>query len=155
MPTPCISNPYTVLAGYALGGPAIGVSQEEAKEAEKFALSLRNEDPPLLEKFLALYPPRDPRTIVERAEEAEGLLQCIWRGDYEGVFHPQKRGLYTHFKGGTYLCHGEAKLLQGPKEEIAVVYSSSGEDLYVRPLREWVAIVKWPDGKYRPRFVKE
>lgn len=156
MPTPCIPNPYAALASYALGGPIVGASQEEINEAEKFALSLRDKDPPLLEKFLALYPPQNPmrKTTVERSEEAEGLLRCIWRGDYEGVFNP-KAGPYTHFKGETYLCYGKAKLLQGPKEEVAVVYSSKSGDIYVRPLREWIEIVKWPDGKYRPRFAKD
>lgn len=156
MATPFISNPYAVLASYALGGPPLGVSPEETEEAEKFALSLRSKDPPLLEKFLALYPPQNPmrKTTVEQSEEAEGLLRCIWRGDYEGVFNP-KAGPYTHFKGETYLCYGEARLLQGPREEIAVVYSNKKGDVFVRPLREWVEIVKWPDGRYRPRFARE
>jgi hypothetical protein len=156
MATPCIPNPYAALASYALGGPSVGASQEEIQEAEKFALSLQGKDPPLLEKFLALYPPQSPmrKTTVERSEEAEGLLMCIWRGDLKGVLNP-KAGPYTHFKGETYLCYGEAKLLQGPKEEVAVVYSNKKGDTFVRPLREWVEIVKWPDGRYRPRFVKE
>jgi hypothetical protein len=153
--TPCIQNPYAVLASFALGGPVCGASTEEAKEAEKFALSLRDKDPPLLEKFLAFYPTQDSMqdSTVEQCAEVEGLLRCIWRGDYEGVFKP-KAGPYTHFKGGNYLCYGEAKLLQGPKEEVAVVYSSESGTIYVRPLREWVEIVKWPDGKYRPRFAR-
>ena len=124
-------------------------------------MKLRGQDPPLLQKFLGYYPPQSTMRKVTAAqlldissEEAEGLLQCIWRGDYEGVIAP-KAGPFVHFKGTTYFCFGEAKLLQGPKEEIAVVYLNKNGDIFVRPLKEWIEIVKWPDGKYRPRFAKE
>lgn len=144
------------LACYALHRPVGGVSPDEVEEATRFTLKLKAQDPPLLQKFLSFYPPQDTTrwVIADQAEEAEGLLQCLWRGDYEGVLDP-KSGPFVHFKGTTYLCFGEAKLLQGPKEEIAVVYSSKSGEIFVRPLREWVEIVKWPDGKYRPRFMRE
>ena len=156
MPTPCIPNPYVALACYALHRPLGSVSAEEVEEAIGLTLRLKAQDPPLLQKFLAFYSPQDSmwKTTADRIEEAEGLLQCIWRGDYEGVLIP-KSGPFVHFKGTTYLCFGEAKLLQGPKEETAVVYSNKSGNIYVRPLREWIEIVKWPDGKYRPRFAKE
>jgi hypothetical protein len=156
MPTPCIPNPYAALACFALARPLGDISEKDIEEAATFALKIRSSDPPLLKKFLGLYPPQNPmgKSTVDRVEEAEGLLQCIWRGDYDGVHNPEA-GPYVHFKGETYLCYGKALLLQGPKEEPAVVYSNKGGDIFVRPLKEWVEIVKWPDGKYRPRFTKE
>lgn len=156
MPTPCIPNPYAVLACYALCRPLGDVSDKDIEEAATFTLKIRSADPPLLDKFLTFYPPQNPmfKTTVERIDEVEGLLQCVWRGDYEGVLNPSP-GPYVHFKGTSYLCFGRAILLQGPKEEPAVVYSSKEGEIFVRPLKEWVEVVKWADGKYRPRFMKE
>jgi len=144
------------LACYALNRGVGSVSPEEVEEAKKRALKLQAADPPLLQKFLAFYPPQNPKrkVTVGQAMEAEGLLRCIWRGDYDRAMTPQA-GPYTHFKGSVYLCYGAAKLLQGPKEEVAVIYANKEGEMFVRPLREWVEIVKWPNGLYRPRFVEE
>lgn len=155
MATPCIPNPYAALACYALGNRN-RVTDAEIDEARGKALSLRSKDPPLLQKFLDLYPPQDLiRKITDnQTEEAEGLLRCIWRGDYERALTP-KAGPYVHFKGSIYICYGKAKLLQGPEEEVAVIYSNKEGEMFVRPLREWAEIVIWPNGLYRPRFVEE
>lgn len=156
MATPFIANPCAVLAAYSLGRPICEVSLEEIDDAKKKALSLQSVDPPLLQKFLVLYPPQDPlrKVTVDQDEEAEGLLRCIWRGDYERSLAP-KIGPYIHFKGSVYLCYGEAKLLQGPKEEVAMIYSNKEGEMFVRPLQEWIEIVKWPNGLYRPRFIED
>lgn len=156
MPTPCITDPYAALACYALHRPLGDVSAEEIDQAKAIVLRLQSQDPPLLQKFLACYPPQDPmwKTTTDKVEEAEGLLRCIWRGDFERTLNPET-GPYIHFKGTLYLCYGKALLIQGPKEETAVVYSNQKGDIFVRPLREWAEIVRWEDGKYRPRFVRE
>jgi hypothetical protein len=150
MTTPCITDPYKALACYALHRHREDVSSEEVREAENFTLKLKFQGPPLLQKFLAFYPPQDP--MWETPEEIEGLLQCIWRGDFERTLSA-KTGPYTHFKGGLYLCYGKSLLIQGLKEETAVVYSNQEGSIFVRPLREWAEIVKWEDNRYRPRFV--
>jgi hypothetical protein len=162
MATPCIPNPYAALACYALCRPLGDVSVRDIDVARVKARGLRYADPPLLPKFLEQYPAillttaqkQMMKVNASHAEEVEGLLQCIWRGDYEDVFNLES-GPYVHFKGVTYLVYGKALLLQGPKEEPVVVYSSKEGEIFVRPLREWVEVVKWPDGKYRPRFRKE
>jgi Protein of unknown function (DUF1653) len=153
MTTPCISDPYVALACFALTRP---VSEEEVDQTKAVITKLQFEDPPLLQKFLEFYPAQKHIRMVtaSAAAEAEGLLQCIWRGDYADITTPES-GPYVHFKGTTYLCYSKAVLLQGSKEEVVIVYSSKKGELFVRPLREWIEIVKWPDGKYRPRFTKE
>jgi hypothetical protein len=155
MTTYFIANPYEVLARYALGKSS-GISENDVRDAKSFAERVCSEDPPLLEKFLSYYPPQNPmrKVTVDQMEEAGGLLHCIWRGEYDRVLDPEA-GPYVHFKGETYLCYGKALLIQGPKEDPAVVYSNKAGDVFVRPLREWVEIVKWSDGKYRPRYLKE
>ena len=90
------------------------------------------------------------KTTVEVAEQAEKLLLCIWRGEVEEAYAPTP-GPYQHFKGTIYIVQSRALLLQGPKEEWAVVYGNS-EGIFVRPLREWAELVLWSDGEYHPRF---
>lgn len=155
MVTPCISDPYLALACLALAKP-LGISEEEIDQTKAVIRKLQFEDLPLLQKFLEFYPTQKPmRTVTaEAAAEAEGLLQCIWRGDYDNIVTPES-GPYVHFKGTTYLCYSKAVLLQGTKEEAVIVYSNTKGEIFVRPLREWIEIVKWPDEKYRPRFIKE
>jgi hypothetical protein len=153
--TPFIADPYLTLAEYALGTPADLITQAEIQAAEVIARKTCTGDPPFLPKFLSEYPTLDRKDAPEISdEEAEGLLQSLWRGDLNKSMDPHA-GPYTHFKGAVYLCYGQALLLQGTKEEPAVVYSNQAGDVYIRPLREWVEIVKWADGKYRPRFMEE
>ena len=162
MATPCIPDPYAVIACYVLCRPLGDVSVGDIDAVRVKARGLRYADPPLLPKLLEQYPAillstaQKQMKMVQpsQAEEVEGLLQCIWRGDYDDALNPES-GPYVHFKGETYLCFGKATLIQGPKEEPAVVYSHKNGDVFVRPLREWAEIVKWTDGKYRPRFMKE
>lgn len=152
MPTPCISNPYKTLAAYALGKPLGWVSEQEIDQANKAVNEVLDHDPLLLPYFLSHYPKgeRGGNGITEA--EAEGILRCLWRGDYQRAFNIQS-GPHLHFKGSTYLVYGEGILLQGPKEEPAVVYSNIEGKIFIRPLREWTEIVKWPNGEYNPRYI--
>ena len=153
MTTPCVPNPYDVVAAYAIGKPSPWVSREEAEAADAAIRKSCVGDPPFLDRFLAQYPAQEHRN-PQQAIEVEELLQCIWRGEFKEAFNV-KSGPYIHFKGTTYLCFGIGTLIQGPKEEVAVVYSNKEGEVWIRPLDEWVEVVKWPDGKYRPRFMKE
>ena len=153
MATPSISNPYRVLAAYALGRQPGAIDESDIADAEKWAASVCSSDPPLLSKFLSFYSVSPfSKTTAEVAEQAEKLLRCIWRGDLDSAFDPTP-GPYRHFKGDVYTVHSKALLLQGPKEEWAVVYANSG-GAFVRPLREWAELVLWPDGEYHPRFMR-
>jgi len=152
MPTPCISNPYLHLAAYALGKPIGWTSASDIEYAEKVVAEVLDQDPLLLPHFLKKYPncERGGNGITEA--EAEGLLRCLWRGDYQRALKVAS-GPYLHFKGNRYLVYGEGVLLQGPKEEPAVVYANTEGKIFIRPLKEWIEIVKWPDGSYNPRFL--
>jgi len=60
-------------------------------------------------------------------------------------------GIYDHFKGGVYKAN---KVSRFANDELYVDYTSLtyGTD-HGRFLWEWSEVVKWPDGKYRSRFV--
>lgn len=61
------------------------------------------------------------------------------------------QGIYDHFKGGVYKTN---KVSRFANDELYVDYTSLtyGSD-HARFLWEWCEVVKWPDGKYRSRFV--
>jgi hypothetical protein len=153
--TPSIDNPYRILASYALRKPPEVLPDSVIFEARERAKKVCSSDPPLLTKFLSLYTDVEPhlKVTAEDTERAEKLLRCIWRGDMDEAYDPTP-GLYRHFKGTFYTVHSIALLLQGPREEPAVVYGNS-EGTFVRPLREWVELVLWSDGEYHPRFKRQ
>lgn len=155
MATHSISNPYRTLAAYALHKQPGVIPESSILEAEKRAKQVCGSDPPLLTKFLNFYTDVEPHIQVttEDTEMAEKLLRCIWRGEAEEGWKPSP-GSYQHFKGSLYTVYSVALLLQGPKEEKAVVYEST-EGTFVRPLREWAELVLWPDGEYHPRFKRQ
>ena len=155
MATPSIDNPYRILASYALHKSPDVLPDSVILEARERAKQVCRSDPPLLAKFISFYTDVEPHVGVtaEDAERAEKLLRCIWRGDVEEAYDPTP-GQYLHFKGAFYTVKSTALLLQGPKEELAVVYSNS-DGTFVRPLREWVELVLWPDGEYHPRFKRQ
>lgn len=83
---------------------------------------------------------------------------------YESICHPEWRnadnllssrvGIYDHFKGGIYLATGTSLFVSGEKEVEVVEYISlkSGKKC-TRYLWQWNEVVRWPDGKFRSRFV--
>jgi len=153
--TPSIDDPYRILASYALRKPPEVLPSSVIFEARKRAKQVCGYDPPLLDRFLSFYTDVEPHISVtaEDAVRAEKLLRCIWRGDVDEAYDPTP-GTYQHFKGNFYTVQSIAKLLQGPKEELAVVYGND-DGTFVRPLREWVELVLWPDGEYHPRFKRQ
>jgi hypothetical protein len=155
MATPSIDNPYRILAAYALRKQPGVIPEFSILEAKKRAKQVCGSDPPLLQKFLSFYTDVEPHIQVtsEDTDQAEKLLRCIWRGEAEEGWDPSP-GSYQHFKGAIYTVQSIALLLQGPKEERAVVYGNT-EGTFVRPLREWAELVLWPDGEYHPRFKKQ
>jgi hypothetical protein len=63
-------------------------------------------------------------------------------------------GLYRHYKGGLYQLLGVAA--HSETKELMVVYvalyESPGPRMWVRPLKMWTEMVKWPDGDSHMRF---
>lgn len=150
MTEPITSNPYRYL---------ITLSRSDASEGSGIAKLIeeviQKSDPPFLPTFLARTPHYPMIKIAKEVwDKGEKILRMFWRGDYSFEVVP---GPYRHFKGGLYTVEKEGLLLEGPKEEIAVIYSAVGDPskTFIRPLREWVDVMEWPDGEYRPRFKRE
>lgn len=61
-------------------------------------------------------------------------------------------GIWDHFKGGVYLSQSVVRF--AATGEPLVVYVSLGNGtMHGRLARDWNEVVKWPDGKYRSRFI--
>jgi len=152
MSTSFLIDPYRVLAAYALGVPEsqlqggdVLAAQDRAEEAITSSQSPGG----LIHNFLKRYPPIDRGDPLQ----AEKLLRFLLRRDNYSEVSP---GAYRHFKGGLYTVERTALLLQGSREDVAVIYFSLGDPskVFVRPVIEWTHIVQWPDGEYRLRFMR-
>lgn len=64
-------------------------------------------------------------------------------------------GLYRHWKGGLYLVHDGAEVIDENTAILGVVYRNlhTGE-AWRRSVKDFLASVVWPDGVERPRFVR-
>jgi hypothetical protein len=91
-------------------------------------------------------------TLVE-ADLAHGLLICIQTGAYHDSHHPPPLGIYDHFKGGVYLITGYSRWASGNGEPVIEYLSMLFGTKHTRLLDQWIEVVKWPDGRYRSRFI--
>lgn len=94
------------------------------------------------------------------ADLVQGLLDCL------DLYHPysaytdprsiqgsQTGGIYDHFKGGVYLIRGHSLWASGNGEPVVEYLSMLFGTKHTRLVSQWCEVVKWPDGKYRSRFV--
>jgi hypothetical protein len=80
------------------------------------------------------------------------LLDCM-NNDWDENPHRLRLGLYDHFKGGVYLVEGFSSWASGEGEQLVEYISLSNGKRFARFATQWCEIVKWPDGRYRSRFV--
>lgn len=66
-------------------------------------------------------------------------------------------GLYRHFKGRLYVVEGRALDVTGSRSptEMVLYHNRTSGERFVRTYEDFVAVVKWPDGIMRPRFIPE
>jgi hypothetical protein len=85
------------------------------------------------------------------ADIIQGLMDAVAYGRITPSDGSIYLGVYDHFKGGVYKAN---KTSFFANDELYVDYTSLtyGTD-HGRFLWEWSEVVKWPDGKYRSRFV--
>ena len=121
-----------------------------------------------LEKFTEIlakvYPHYFKIGVQDNREELLALLESLFHPEWRNAAPidpnnwPMPLGIYDHFKGGVYKVRGVSTFASGVMDDMAmeevVEYTSltSGKD-FTRFHWEWDELVKWPDGKYRARFV--
>jgi len=95
------------------------------------------------------------KVAPEEEDLVDGLLTCLanpgWWTEPDPHGHLRQHGIYDHFKGGVYRVTKIAMFANG---ELFVDYISmtTGQD-FGRFVSEWCEVVRWPDGRYRSRFV--
>jgi hypothetical protein len=96
---------------------------------------------------------------LHEAELAEGLLECLNPyQSYSPFTAPesvtlQSRGVYDHFKGGVYMIRDFSTWASGNGEKVVEYLSMLFGTKASRLMSQWCEVVRWPDGKYRSRFV--
>jgi hypothetical protein len=111
---------------------------------------------PLVDRFEALMAVKGHALNPNLAPLAGGLLECLNPyQSYEPFTHEDRiqRGIYDHFKGGVYLVTGLSSWASGNGELVVEYLSMLFATPHTRLASQWCEVVKWPDEKYRSRFV--
>jgi hypothetical protein len=95
-----------------------------------------------------------PPPPVKNEEEIRRLLICCAEGwAVDRRTQQVVSGIYDHFKGGVYIVLLPLHKWTGDEGGQVVLYTNLTSEVFARHVDVWTEIVKWPDGKYRPRFV--
>ncbi len=121
---------------------------------------LHPEGSSLVGRFLKLMADANGKTLTaEQADLAEGMLECLNPyQSYEPYSRPESPsfnapGIWDHFKGGVYLKTGHGSWASGSGELTVEYLSMLFGTKHYRLAEHWCEVVRWPDGKYRSRFV--
>ena len=149
MTTECVRDVYQRIAGLALGKPDEEVTETEYNKARTaVGQTIYAEDPDI--EHLLRYFHGVPK---ESIEDMRSLLYCVLRKDLTIVGEKFVHGTYQHFKGGRYVTLVRAKDAISGIWTILYMSLLDGT-IWVRDEIDFSAVVKWPDGKHRSRFVR-
>jgi hypothetical protein len=100
---------------------------------------------------LAIDPESVPLTN-EQEQLVEGLFDCLAHGWVSKAGPGMQHGVWDHFKGGLYLSLGIATDAERDcwQVEYLSLYHATRHH---RRVGSWNEVVKWPDGRYRSRFI--
>jgi hypothetical protein len=82
----------------------------------------------------------------------QDLLQCLWHEDLSFGGEKMTHGVYIHYKGGRYRSIGVAIDAETGGQRVQYVSMGDGV-IYSRLAIEWGQVVRWPDGRFRSRFM--
>lgn len=163
MATPGIRDVHLRLASVFFQVPESEVPLDQRKQAKKLCFEIaslpQTGQDTFLSRFLKASRQAQGHLTDAQAEEVQGLLETLhvmisqpragWISESGPVMH---LGIYDHFKGGVYLA--DLVVRWAEDGDCAVVYVSMlFGTWHARRCSEWAEVVKWPDGKYRSRFV--
>ena len=147
--TASVPNVYRRIAALALNKDDSVVTAADESLAQTVVSQTMYADDPNIDVLLRHFNNVPQKNI----EEIQDLFYCILRKDITEVGPRFKHGTYKHFKGGRYVT-----LLRAQETETSawsLVYMSLFDGItWVRPETDFSALVRWPDGKYRSRFMK-
>ena len=111
-------------------------------------------------RFKQMMMEKNGKTLDPMNEEvAQGMLECLnpYQAyspytDTESVTF-KMRGVYDHFKGGVYLIRDFSSWASGDGELVVEYLSLLFGSKHTRLASQWREVVRWPDGRYRSRFV--
>ena len=97
----------------------------------------------------------DPDSVALTYEQellVEGLFDCLAHDWVSAAGPNMQHGIWDHFKGGLYMSVGTA--IDAERDCCQVEYISLYHATrHHRRAASWNEVVKWPDGRYRSRFV--
>lgn len=120
--------------------------------------NLHPKDSSLVGRFMKLMDEKTGKKLdVEQADLVQGLLECLNPYQaYEPYSNPETMcgfGIYDHFKGGVYKVKGFSSWESGNREKVVEYDSMIYGTPHTRLATQWCEVTRWPDGKYRSRFV--
>lgn len=164
MATPGIRDPHRRLASYFLAIPEDQISVEQRRQVKEVVFDILAKALEEGKDVNSLASEFEARTNVgvdftpETLSEINGLLEMLQFGiskthgwlSEAGAHMPL--GIYDHFKGGIYMADRIQTCTSNNELEVSYFSCVSGR-WFGRHCWEWNEVVKWPDGKYRSRFV--
>ncbi len=150
------------IAGLMTGVPDGQVSSYEGDIARQCAngVSHTPQYPPFRGLCESTYGAALPSVALSSDEvrEIEELIAC-WIGESKGACMvsragpDMRHGIYDHFKGGLYRSEGIWRWASGDGEDVVSYWSVYHQTPHARFAWQWNEIVRWPDGRWRSRFV--
>lgn len=101
----------------------------------------------------------NPILTSAEVEEVQGLMETLRVGVERSpgwiseIGDHMPLGIYDHFKGGVYLSDRVVRWAETGEPAVVYVSMVFFGTWHARRCCEWAEVVKWPDGKYRSRFV--
>jgi hypothetical protein len=98
--------------------------------------------------------PKEAKKALTKArfQEIHDLIDALVRDHITAPNGNFPMGVYKHFKGPTYTFLMEAMHTETEERMLVYVSHETGKTC-VRPIRMFSEVVRWPDGKYRSRWV--
>jgi hypothetical protein len=162
MSTPGIKDVFRRIVSIVDHMPEENVTKARRSQIKMACFAATAVEEPALERFLGdgsfferLFRELNmkPGALDPEAQgELVGLLECLWRRDISDAGWDMTHGVYEHFKEGVYLTTGvsrDADTGEPRVEYISLLHGSK----HNRRAEQWREVVKWPDGRYRSRFV--
>lgn len=151
MTTPSISDVYETLA--ELAGLEYHPEAVEVRALlDQAFIDAQRLGGKALKEFGRLRDTRMPALTPEQEQLVEGLFDCKANGWVSNAGPFMRHGVWDHFKGGLYMSTGGGQDAESGFWQVRYISLYHGTEHHRRAV-SWNEVVKWPDGRYRSRFI--